>query len=196
MDNSEKLERFKWEAEELRKAIGIEHHFRPLQTVYNQASGIIVASVERYSKEAFDRRLFYRRISECVYQQLGSPASDIHYDNLTTSSSTPAIFFTVRRVTPHVKAGEFGGDWLSIDRFDLGTFKAESIITKDRLQLPGPYSRGWVSQLLGVAFDDSAIFCSCGLERPEKGNVHYWLCAVQPRTQSVTLLSRFEGGWF
>jgi hypothetical protein len=200
MPSDEKIKKHLREAEEERQAIAsaiaIERDFRPVATIYNHASGIIVTSVERHSADVFDRRLFFRHSSERSYRPLGSPAHDIHYDDLITSPTLPAIYYSVRRITKSERRGEFGRDWLSVDRFDLGQYIAESVITKPGLQLPEPYSRGWVSQLFSVAPDDSAIFCSCGLERPEMGKVHYWACSIEPRTQRVTLLSRLEGVWF
>jgi hypothetical protein len=184
------------EAEAIGKAIGIERHFRPITTVYNPASSTIVASVERRSTDVFDRRLFFRHFSERSYRPLGSPAADIHYDGLITSPTLPAIYYMVRRITKRERQGEFGGDWLSVDRFDLVQHTAESLITRDGLQLPEPYSRGWVSQLFNVSPEDSAVFCACGLEHPEKGMVHYWACSIAPRSQKVTLLSQLEGIWF
>lgn len=192
----ELLRKHEEEAEATARAIGIERHFRPVATVYNPASGIIVASVERHSADVFDRRLFFRHSSERSYRPLGSPAPDIHYDDLVTSPTFPAIYYKVRRITKSERPGEFGGDWLSVDRFDLTQQTAETIITKGGLRLPEPYSGGWVSQLFSVTPDDGAILCSCGLERPEKSKVHYWACSIEPRSQRVTLLSRLEGVWF
>jgi hypothetical protein len=194
--SKELLQKAEEEAEAIRKAIGIERHFRPVTTVYNPASGVIVASVERYSEEVFDRRLFFRHVSERSYRPLGSPAPDIHYDDLITSPTLPAIYYSIRRISKSERSGGFFGDWLSVDRFDLAQHTAESIITKGGLQLPAPYSVGWVSHLFSVTPEDTAILCSCGLERREKGNVHYWACSIEPRSQRVTLLSRLEGVWF
>lgn len=198
MSDDEKIEKSKREAEEERlaisQAIGIKRDFRPLTTIYNSASGIIVALVERYSSDVFDRCLFFRHISERAYRPIPAPAPDIHYDDPITSLTQPVIYYTVKRVTK--QNGGFGGDWLSVDRFDLARHAAESIITKSGLQLPDPYARGWVSQLFSVAVDDSAIYCRCGLQLPKGGKVHYWVCSVEPQSQRITLLSRLEGVWF
>ena len=201
MTKDEKIEAYLRKAEQERQAIAdvicIERDFKPVTTVYNQATGFIVTSVERLSADVFDRRLFFRHSSERSYRPLNSPAPDIHYDDLITSSALPVIYFTVGRVTKNESGSiGFGGNWLSVDRYDLDRHTAESIITPSGLQLPEPYSRGWVSQLFSVAPDESAIFCACGLERPEKGKVHYWVCSVEPRSQRVTLLSRLEAVWF
>jgi hypothetical protein len=200
MPDDETIERLKREAEEegdaIARAIGIERAFRPLVTVYNAASGIIVASVERYSPEVFDRRLFFRHTSERAYRPIDAPSPDTHYDDLITSPTLPVVYYAVRRVTRSERSGGFEGDWLSVERFDLARHVGESVITKGGLQLPEPYTGGWVSQLFSASPDDSAIFCSCGLERPEKGKVHYWICSIEPRSQRVTLLSRLESIWF
>ncbi len=61
MPDDEKIEQFKRKAEAealaIAKTIGIERDFRPLATVYNTASSTIVASVERYSSEVYEKRL-------------------------------------------------------------------------------------------------------------------------------------------
>ena len=201
MTHDEKRKEWLRKAEEERQAIAkavcIESDFIPITTVYNQASGIIIASVERRSAERLSR-LFFRHSSERSYRPLGSPAPDIHYKDLLTSPTLPVIYYTVWRFTKCPgEQGGYGGDWLSVDRFDLGQHTTDTLITKGSLQLPQPYSGGWVSSLFSVAPDDSAIFCSCGLmERPEKGRVHYWACSIAPRSQRVTLLSRLEGIYF
>ncbi len=200
MPDDETMENLKREAdaerEAIAQAIGIEADFRPLVTVYNPASGSIVASVERCSAEVFERRLFYRRTSERAYRPILAPVPDIHYDNLITSATWPVIYYAVNRVTKSERSGEYGGDWLSVDRFDLARSAAESVIRKGGLQLPKPYSGGWVSQLFSVSPDDSAIICACGLERPEKGKMHYWACSIERHSQKVELLSPLEGIWF
>jgi hypothetical protein len=190
------LQKHEQETEATMKAIGIERHFRPVGTIYNSASSIIVASVERHSAHVFERRFFFRHVSERSYRPIASPAADIHYDDLITSPTLPAIYYTVRRITQSERPGEFGGDWLSVERFDLVQHTAEAIITKGGMPLPEPYSNGWVSLLFSVTPDDGAVLCSCGLERREKGKVHYWACSIAPRSQSVTLLTRLEGVWF
>lgn len=161
MPDDDKMEKLKREAEEehqaIAQAIGIEHEFRPLATVYNSASSILVASVERYSSDIFDRRLFFRHISERTCRPITAPAPDILYDDLITSPTHPVIYYAVKRFTKSESMGEFSGDWLSVDRFDLVRQVAESVFTKDGLQLPEPYSRGWVSQLFSVAPDDSTL---------------------------------------
>jgi hypothetical protein len=196
----EKIEKVKREREAERlaiaKAIAIEPGFRPLATVYNPASSTIVASVERHSSDAFERRLFFRHVSERTYHPVPSPSPEIHYQDLITSSTLALIYYLVYRVTKDERNGGFSGDWLSVDRFDLTQRLGKTVIAKNAIQLPSPYTRGWVSQLFGVSQDDSMIFCSCGLERPEKGKVHYWACTVEAGSQQVRLLSRLEGVWF
>ena len=131
-----------------------------------------------------------------AYQPINAPAPDIHYDNLVTSATQPVIYYAVNRVTKRERIGGFSGDWLSVDRFDLARQVAETVITQDGLQLPEPYSRGWVSELFGVSADDTLIFCSCGFERSDPGSGHYWVCSVELCSQRVTLLSQLEGIWF
>ena len=196
MSDNETVEKLKREMEEIKRAIGIEPDFRPLTTVYNPASGIIVASVERYSSEVFERRLFFRHTSERVYRPIDTPAPDIHYDNLVTSATQPVIYYAVNRFIKREGIGGFSGDWLSIDRFDLARQVAESVITQDGLQLPEPYSRAWVSEVFGVSPDDSSIFCSCGLERRDTGKSHYGVCSIELCSQRVALLSQLEAIWF
>jgi len=200
MPSDDEAERLRREVEAEQRAtagaIGIGHDFRPDVTVYNQASGIIVASMKRDVPDAFEQRLFLRHRSERRYRPLGAPPPDIHRYDLITSPTLPAIYYTVHRVTKGEQPGEYGCDWLSIDRCELPNGDVESIVRKGELQLPEPYARGWVSKLFCVAPDESAIICSCGLERPEGGRVRYWLCSVVPRTQEVALLSRLEGIWY
>jgi hypothetical protein len=200
MPSDEKIEKILREARakdlEIRNAIGIPSDWRPRRTLYNAAAGIVVASVEHHSSDRFERRLFFRHISEPTYRSVGSPPPDIHYDNLVTSSTQATIYYTVSRVTKSERSGEFGGDWQSVDRFDLGKQTADTVIARGGMQLPEHYAHGWVSSLHGLATDDSMIYCSCGFQGPEKGKVHYWLCSVTPHAQAVTLLSRLEAVWF
>ena len=200
MAEDEKIEELKSEAEAeyraVAKAIGIEHDFRPLATIYNSPSSIIVASVERYSPEIYERRLFFRHVSERTYRPIPSPNPEIHYHDLITSPALPVIYYSVWRVTKDDRHGGFDGNWLSVERFDLIERTGKSVITTNGLQLPALYARGWVSQLYSVSPDDSAIFCSCGMERPEKGKVTYCTCSIELRSQRITLLSLLEGVWF
>jgi hypothetical protein len=93
-------------------------------------------------------------------------------------------------------AGGFGGDWLAVGRFNLTNRLAESVITKNGFRVPPPYTRGWVSQLLGVISGDTAILCCCGFQGPEGGKVHYWACSIDLHAKQITLLTRLEGVWF
>lgn len=200
MANDEKIEGLKREAEAERraiaKAIGIEHEFRPLVTIYNSPSRTMVASVERYSPDIYERRLFFRGVSDRTYNPIPSPSPEIHYHDPITSQTLPVIYYSASRVTKDDRHSGFGGKWLSVDRFDLIERTGKSVITTNGLQLPPPYTRGWVSQLYSISPDDSAIFCSCGMERPEKGKVNYWTCSIEPRSQQITLLTLLEGVWF
>ncbi len=200
MTTVEQINALKREAEEERcaiaRSIGIGEEFRPLCLVHNQASGMVVASVERAAAGSFDRRLFFRHTVEGAYRPLGSSRDGLRYDNPVSSPRLPVVYYTVWQVTPGSQGGEFGGDWLSVERFEFGPQSEESVITRGGLRFPEPYEGGWVSQLISVAVDDSVIYCSCGMRRMENLKVHYWLCAVEPRTQKVTLLSRLEGVWF
>jgi len=200
MANDEKIQKILSEmrAEDLaiRNTIGISPDWRPRRTIYNVVADAVVASVEHHSSDRFERRLFFRRTSERAYRSVGSPPPDIHYDDLVTSSTQPTIYYTVRRVTKSQPSGEFGGDWQSVDRFDLEKQTQNTIIARGGMQLPEQYAHGWVSSLHGVGTGDSVIYCSCGFQGPEKGKVHYWLCSVTPHAQAVTLLSRLEAVWF
>jgi hypothetical protein len=180
----------------VREAIGIPPDLRPLRTVYNAVASVVVASVQHHSSERFERRLFFRHTSERAYRPVGSPPPDVHYDDLVTSSTQAIIYYTVRRITKSERSGAFGGDWQSVDRFDLKKQIAETVICRGSMQLPEGYAHGWVSCLYGIATDESALYCSCAFQGAEKGKVHYWLCSVTPHAQVVTLLSRLEAVWF
>ena len=142
MLNNDIIEKLKREAEEedqsIAKAICIERDFRPLVTVYNQVTGFIVAEVERHSANLFERRLFFRHSSERSYRPLAPPAPDINYDHLITSPTHPAVYYTVTHVTKGEKPGEYSGDWLSVDRFDLTQLTTDTIISKGQLQTAKP----------------------------------------------------------
>lgn len=180
----------------VREAIGIPPDLRPLRTVYNAVASVLVASVEHHSSDRFERRLFFRHTSDRAYRSVGCPPSDVHYDDLVTSSTQAAIYYTVLHITKTERSGEFGGDWQSVDRFDLEKQTADTIISRGAMQFPEHYARCWVSRLYGVATDDSALYCSCAFQGAEKGKVDYWLCSVTPHAQVVTLLSRLEAVWF
>lgn len=178
----------------VREAIGISPDFRPLRTVYNAVASVVVASVEHHSSDRFERRLFFRHTSERAYHSASSPPPDVHYDDLVTSSAQATTYYTVRRITK--RSDGFGGDWQSVDRFDLKSQTADTVISRGAMQLPEDYAHGWVSRLYGVATDESALYCSCAFQGAEKRKVHYWLCRVTPHAQVVTLLSRLEAVWF
>ena len=200
MPREEKIESLKRVAQEKRKdigrAIGIDAEFRPLQLVYNGPTGIIVVSVERMSSGIYDRRLFFRHRFEAQYRQLGTPPRDVHHDNVITSLTRPFVYCRATRVTKNDMPGEFSGNWLSVERFDLARQTNESVLSEGGLELPERYVSGWVSQLHGVSSDDAMLFCTCGLQRPNEGDVHHWLCGVELGRARVSLVSRLEGIWY
>ncbi|MEW6306338.1 MAG: hypothetical protein AB1705_22970 [Verrucomicrobiota bacterium] len=192
-------EEIKRKAEEEQLAIanetGIAADFAPSRLIYNPATGMVIASVERFAKDAFDRRLFFRHTSERAYRPLESPSPDIHFHDVVTSATHPVIYFAVTRISKMPGTG-YGGDWLSVERFDLQQNRTESVFTKENWRLPEPYAKGWISHLLGVTLDNSAIICSCGLQGAAGGKVHYWLATVSVVSREVTLLTRLEQVWF
>ncbi len=200
MPSDEKIQKILLEGRQetlaVREAIGIPPDFHPLRTVYNPIAGAVVASVEHHSADRFERRLFFRHTSERAYRSVGSPPPDVHYEDLVTSSTQATIYYTVQSITKSERPGEFGGEWQSVDSFDLKKQTAQSVISRGAIQLPEHYAHGWVSCLHGVATDDAALYCSCAFQGAEKSKVHYWLCSVTPHAQVVTLLSRLEAVWF
>lgn len=198
MPEDEKFEQYKRESEAesqaIAKVIGIERDFRPLTTIYNSASSTVIALVERCSPELHEQRLFFRNASERRYHPIPTLGADINYNDPVSSPTQPIIYYLVHRSTKWNDG--FAGDWLSLDKFDLVQHRGENVVTRSGLRLPSPYARGWISQLFGMAADESAVLCSCGLERPEKGRVHYWACSIDLQTQQVTLFTRLEGVWF
>lgn len=182
-------------AKALGMEIGIDHKWRPVRTVYNEASETIVVSVEQRSKMIFERAVFYRHRSERTYRRIGSVRPEIHHENLISSPTRPFVYYSVKHVPRIDEIGEFVSESISVDRFDLTQGVEETVIKNASLQIPQPYSYGWVSQLLSVAADESTIFCSCRLTCPNMFlRHHYWLCSVDLHSLKVALLSRLEAG--
>jgi len=200
MPNEEQIENLRKsianERKAVRNSLGIDEDFRVVRFVFNEPSGILVTSVERLSVEDFERRLFFRHTSETKYRQVGDPSPDIHYSDVITSLKQPVIYYRATRVAKSCTPGEFGGDWLSVERFDLREYKSASIITKNGLIFPEPYTSGWGFQLHGVSPNDATLFCTCGLHQPKESKVHHWFCGVDVGTKKVSLISRMEGIWF
>jgi hypothetical protein len=121
MANDEKIEGLKREAEAERraiaKAIGIERDFGPLVTIYNSPGRTMVASVERYSPDIYERRLFFRGVSDRTYNPIPSPSPEIHYHDPITSQTLPVIYYSASRVTkddPTVDSTAIGCQWTDL----------------------------------------------------------------------------------
>ena len=168
----------------LRAGIGIPAEYLPRSIVFNQQTGIIVVSVQ--SNEPLRARLFWRAAKKRKYRPIGNPPDDIWQDDVVTSNRNADIYFKTTRFVNR------GGDWVSIEQYDLLTRKSKAVLSASEFAIPDGFSKGWVSSLHGISRDDKRLLLRCGFQKDHDSRVHYYLTWLNLKSKSIEIISHLE----
>ena len=175
--------------------IGMPERIAFKSLLYNRPTGTLIAEIYEHSSEVFARRLYGRRRDERAYRQIGSPSDDISFVNPVTSDTLALLVFSSSRCKKH-KDGFVAGEWEALHRVDLNNWSVDEVASKKNVVLPQPYSRGWISNVLGIWSDGLGIDVVFGLEKPEKGRVDYFLSKLEFATRAVVPITKLESTFF
>lgn len=173
--------------------VGIKGETGYLGTFFNNASKKIIVYCNRTLNEKYAIKSFYfRDISDTYYKKLITGAEFETYEDPVTDPKYPFLFFNVLQHQPD----HAGISWKSVSRVDLFSTEVSVLVQESSLVLPAPYSRGWVSNLLGISDDCKTLYCKLGLEHPEDVVIEYWLSEIEVETCRIELLTQLKGIWW
>jgi hypothetical protein len=154
--------------------------------LYNEPSQCLIAAFQqRLDDERWSEDLYYRHKSSAEYRQIPGSSEAIHYSDVVSPANMPLVLFNVTRWN------ERGGDWVSLSSFNLRTSELRTEVTEASFREP-ELERVWVSSLISVRDDASAVFCTVAFQQrsiPRGSKVHYWLCEMRLDDLSLTRIA-------
>jgi hypothetical protein len=125
------------------------------------------------------RRLYYRRLPGSTYEPISLRHEHESHEYAHSCEAAPYLIFNEMRFEDRPPSPEYlkgivkkkwlpprgwGADWIGIRRVNLVTGEDKRLIEAETLNVPSPYVRGWVAEILNVASDGSLAVCKVGLD--------------------------------
>ncbi len=168
------------------KSPGLPAGYTSHKLLYNWAAGTLILELLAISRRVLPTRLFVRRKDTEAYEQIGSPAEDVSYENPVTCESHPVVVFN------SLKRGKVESDWDGIYSYHLDSKELKLCISPQTLRLSEAHGRLWIAELISLSEDAQTLCVNIGVEKIVSGGaiMHYYLAKVDLRDQQVSLLSR------
>ncbi|HEV3339008.1 MAG TPA: hypothetical protein VG125_01590 [Pirellulales bacterium] len=155
-------------------------------------------------------RLSIRMADEPKYREVAVLPDNVSIKSFTLSSKLPLLFlntWTVSKYEQYERKGilatlglphhelerepvRYMADWDALYRYDILTRSSEVVARRGELHAFGEYSRVWLTDLLGVSDDASALYVKAGIERDRI--VDYHVCSLNLSGLLLTPITKLE----
>jgi hypothetical protein len=137
------------------------------QLIYNPASGTIIVEMQCPADRPLPPlgRLFVRHKDADAYRQIGNPAADVSYETPITCEKHPIVIFN--SIKWNKVSG--GGNPDGVYAFNLRTQELAVCVAKDKLAIPEPHLRSWISTLVSLSDDGQTLYAKVGIEKAATG---------------------------
>jgi len=146
--------------------MGIPTGYGSKQLLFSPAANALVIQTQSAHKNWRPERLYFRHTDWDKYRPIGQPG-DLHSQEYPfVHPSKPLVAYNTMEHRFFIDAGgeEFhGGDWDSLNIFNLEVGEQIDSVSRQNLRLPSDIVRGWIVRL--VAFCDSGLYVTAGLSK-------------------------------
>ncbi len=133
---------------------GIGHPHPPSETMILQVQSVA-------GKAWCPARLYMKHKDAAKYQQIGSPAEMLSYENPVTSVKQPLLAFNV--MTCQKNEQGVSCNWTELHVLDIKTGALKHLTRNGDLILPEGFNDYWLTDLFALSEDGAQVYVSAGL---------------------------------
>jgi hypothetical protein len=178
--------------------IAIPGGFGPHRLLYNPPSEMVIAELRSIGEEFLPNQLYIRKKDSPKYEPVQGSDPMISSESAVSPLDRPLLFYLSNKLTKRDRG--FSGDWEGLYSFDLQKRTHLKIADNASLQLPSPYVKGWVTNLVNVSADASELYLALGMMSPDTSPgfhaVDYQLARMDLPTGKLHLISHLKGSFF